>query len=130
MRISPDARIATLWIAGLIALGIAVNAVAIVKRAQGAERCIGSIYSTKDKDQPGTRTASGIPLNDRLPSIAHKTLPLKSYARVTNHATGQSAVFHVTDRGPFVAGRCVDFSVAAGRAVGCSGLCPVTVVPL
>lgn len=92
-----------------------------------AERCIASVYGTKDHDQNGTQTASGIPLNDNLPTIAHKTRPLRKTARVTNLANGRAADFKVTDRGPYIAGRCVDLSHAAAREIGCDGLCPVTV---
>lgn len=92
-----------------------------------AETCIASVYGTKDHDQNGTQTASGIPLNDSLPSIAHKTLPLKSRAWVVNLKTGQGHAFLVTDRGPFVAGRCVDLSHKAAELIGCDGLCRVSV---
>ncbi len=92
-----------------------------------AENCIASVYGTKDHDQNGTRTASGIPLNDRVATMAHKSLPLRSYADVTNTRTGKTLPLLVTDRGPHVAGRCVDLSHAAAILLGCNGLCPVTV---
>jgi rare lipoprotein A len=46
-------------------------------------------------------------------SAAHKTLPLPSYARVTNLANGKSVIVRVNDRGPFHAGRIIDLSYAA-----------------
>lgn len=85
------------------------------------------VYGTKDHDQNGTKTASGIPLNDGVASIAHKSQPLKSFVWVKNLKSGQMARFLVTDRGPNVAGRCVDFSHEAARMIGCKGLCPVSV---
>lgn len=51
-------------------------------------------------------------------SAAHKTLPLPSYARVTNLATGQSIVVRVNDRGPFHDGRIIDLSYAAAVKLG------------
>lgn len=51
-------------------------------------------------------------------SAANRTLPMGSLIRVTNVQTGQSAVMRVTDRGPFVAGRILDLSLGAARAVG------------
>ena len=43
-------------------------------------------------------------------SAAHPTLPLPSYARVTNLENGRSLVVRVNDRGPFVADRIIDLS--------------------
>lgn len=65
--------------------------------------------------------ADGTVYNENHISAAHRTLPLGSLIRVTNLRTGQSAVMHVTDRGPFVAGRILDLSLAAARIVGVYG---------
>jgi rare lipoprotein A len=46
-------------------------------------------------------------------SAAHRSLPLPSYARVTNLDNGKSVVVRVNDRGPFHAGRVIDLSYAA-----------------
>jgi rare lipoprotein A len=43
-------------------------------------------------------------------SAAHPTLPLPSYARVTNLENGRSIVVRVNDRGPFVDNRIIDLS--------------------
>jgi rare lipoprotein A len=51
-------------------------------------------------------------------SAAHKTLPLPSYARVTNLANGKSVVVRVNDRGPFHDGRIIDLSYAAAVKLG------------
>ena len=51
-------------------------------------------------------------------SAAHKTLPLPSYARVTNLANGKSVVVRVNDRGPFHSGRIIDLSYAAAVKLG------------
>ncbi|WP_133500414.1 septal ring lytic transglycosylase RlpA family protein [Cognatilysobacter terrigena] len=51
-------------------------------------------------------------------SAAHKTLPLPSFARVTNLANGKSVVVRINDRGPFHDGRVMDLSLAAAVKLG------------
>jgi len=51
-------------------------------------------------------------------TAAHKTLPLPSFARVTNLDNGQSVVVRVNDRGPFHEGRIIDLSYAAAIKLG------------
>lgn len=51
-------------------------------------------------------------------TAAHKTLPLPSFARVTNLDNGQSVVVRVNDRGPFHEGRVIDLSYAAAIKLG------------
>jgi len=65
--------------------------------------------------------ANGEVYNEHHISAAHRTLPMGSLIKVTNLRTGQSAVMHVTDRGPFVQGRILDLSMAAAKAVGVWG---------
>ncbi len=43
-------------------------------------------------------------------SAAHKTLPIPSYARVTNVTTGKKLIVRINDRGPFVGNRIIDLS--------------------
>ena len=92
-----------------------------------AEDCIASIYGTGDASQPGTETASGIPLNDEAMTAAHKSLPFLSKVTVTNKTNGNSVTVTITDRGPFVTGRCIDVTKAAALALGFFGLTPVSV---
>ena len=89
--------------------------------AQGG---IASVYSVREG---GTRTASGIKLDDNALTAAHRTLPFGSKVRVTNKKNGQSVVVTITDRGPFVRGRVIDLTPAGARALGFNGLAPVTV---
>jgi len=49
-------------------------------------------------------------------TAAHKTLPLGSIVRVTNLATGNSAIVRINDRGPFIGTRIIDLSLAAAKA--------------
>jgi rare lipoprotein A len=51
-------------------------------------------------------------------SAAHKTLPLPSFARVTNLDNGKSVIVRVNDRGPFHPGRIIDLSYAAATKLG------------
>jgi peptidoglycan lytic transglycosylase len=66
----------------------------------------------------GQRTSSGEIYNMYAMSAAHKTLPIPSYARVTNLANGRSVIVRVNDRGPFVADRIMDLSYAAAYKLG------------
>lgn len=58
----------------------------------------------------GRRTANGEVYDMRALSAAHPTMPLPSYARVTNLRNGHSIIVRVNDRGPFHAGRVLDVS--------------------
>jgi peptidoglycan lytic transglycosylase len=51
-------------------------------------------------------------------SAAHPTLPMPSYARVTNLANGRSLVVRVNDRGPYHQGREIDLSARAADLLG------------
>jgi rare lipoprotein A len=51
-------------------------------------------------------------------TAAHKSLPLPSFARVTNLDNGESVVVRVNDRGPFHEGRVIDLSYAAALKLG------------
>ena len=95
-----------------------------------AEDCVASVYAVGDSSQPGTKTASGIPLNDNAMTAAHKALPFGSKVRVTNKKNGHAVTVTVTDRGPYAKGRCIDLSKAGAGALGFAGLAPVSVVPV
>lgn len=62
----------------------------------------------------GLPTANGEIFSQAELSAAHPTLPLPSYAKVTNPATGRQVVLRVNDRGPFEDG--ADFQVSRGAA--------------
>ena len=61
----------------------------------------------------GGNTSSGEPYDMYGMSAAHKTLPLPTYARVTNLRNGRNVVVRINDRGPFVANRLIDLSYTA-----------------
>src|SRR5271163_4174488 len=58
----------------------------------------------------GRRTANGEVYDMRSLSAAHPTMPLPSYARVTNLENGYSVIVRVNDRGPYHSGRVMDVS--------------------
>ena len=47
--------------------------------------------------------------------------------RVTNRRNGKSVMVRINDRGPFVRGRIIDVTPAAARALGFSGVAPVSI---
>lgn len=58
----------------------------------------------------GTRTANGEVVDRHAITAAHPTMPLPSYARVTNLRTGRSIIVRVNDRGPYARNRLIDIS--------------------
>ena len=66
----------------------------------------------------GRKTASGEVYDMFAMTAAHKTMPIPSFARVTNVKNGQSVVVRINDRGPFHAGRIIDLSYAAAARIG------------
>ncbi|WP_163649073.1 septal ring lytic transglycosylase RlpA family protein [Modicisalibacter sp. 'Wilcox'] len=66
----------------------------------------------------GYDTASGEPYDMYKMSAAHRTLPLPTYARVTNTDNGRSVIVRVNDRGPFHGNRLIDLSYAAAARLG------------
>ena len=91
-----------------------------------AQDCIASVYAIGDSSQPGTETASGIPLDDNAMTAAHKSLPFGSKVKVTNKKNGNSVTVTITDRGPYVDGRCIDVTKAGALALGFDGLASVS----
>ncbi|MGB3142162.1 MAG: septal ring lytic transglycosylase RlpA family protein [Aestuariivirga sp.] len=51
-------------------------------------------------------------------TAAHPTLPLPSYAKVTNVNNGKTVVVRINDRGPFVGPRIIDLSKQSASALG------------
>ena len=66
----------------------------------------------------GKKTSIGEPYDMYAMTAAHPTLPIPSYARVTNVGNGESVVVRVNDRGPFHPGRVIDLSYAAATRLG------------
>ncbi|RWG60522.1 MAG: septal ring lytic transglycosylase RlpA family protein [Mesorhizobium sp.] len=63
----------------------------------------------------GRLTANGEVYDTMQLTAAHPTMPLPSYARVTNLETGSSIIVRVNDRGPYHEGRIIDVSERAAQ---------------
>jgi peptidoglycan lytic transglycosylase len=79
------------------------------------ERGIASWYGKKFN---GQRTSIGEIYDMYAMTAAHPTLPIPSYARVTNLSNGKSVVVRINDRGPFLHNRIMDLSYAAAYKLG------------
>ena len=79
------------------------------------ERGTASWYGAKFH---GHETSNGEIFDLYTASAAHKTLPLPTYARVTNLENGRSVVVRVNDRGPFHGDRLIDLSYGAAVKLG------------
>jgi rare lipoprotein A len=73
------------------------------------------IASWYGADFHARRTANGEIYDMNALTAAHPTLPLPSYAYVTNLANGRTILVRVNDRGPYVADRIIDLSHASAR---------------
>ena len=88
----------------------------VMPRVDGyVERGTASYYGNKFH---GRRTSNQEVYDMYAFTAAHKTLPLPSFARVTNLDNGKSVVVRVNDRGPFHEGRVIDLSYAAAIKLG------------
>jgi len=74
------------------------------------ERGVASWYGSKFH---GRRTSSGEPYDMHLATAAHKSLPLPTYAEVTNLDNGRKVIVKINDRGPFKNSRLIDMSYGA-----------------
>ena len=79
------------------------------------ESGVASWYGTKFH---GRRTSSGEPYDMHAMTAAHKTLPLPTYAEVTNLQNGRKVIVKINDRGPFHDNRLIDLSHAAASKLG------------
>ena len=77
-----------------------------------------SWYGTKFH---GRRTSSGEPYDMFAMTGAHRTLPLPTYARVTNLSNHKSIIIKINDRGPFHSDRILDLSYVAASKLGVLG---------
>ena len=75
------------------------------------------IASWYGPDFHGRLTANGEVYDMQAISAAHPTMPLPSYARVTNLENGRSIIVRVNDRGPYARNRVVDLSIGTAKAL-------------
>lgn len=83
------------------------------------QRGIASWYGKKFH---GQRTSSGEKYDMYAMTAAHPTLPIPSFARVTNVATQKSVLVRINDRGPFLHDRVIDLSYTAAHKLGITGI--------
>jgi rare lipoprotein A len=65
----------------------------------------------------GHRTSNGEVYDMHQMTAAHRTLPFGAVVRVTNLSNGMQTQVRINDRGPFVANRVIDLSLAAAQAI-------------
>ncbi|MGR9044319.1 MAG: septal ring lytic transglycosylase RlpA family protein [Gammaproteobacteria bacterium] len=82
------------------------------------KRALASWYGPKFH---GKKTASGQKFDMYAMTAAHKTLPLLSYAKITNVENQRSVIVRINDRGPFHGKRSLDLSFAAAKKIGITG---------
>jgi rare lipoprotein A len=82
------------------------------------ERGVASWYGKKFH---GQRTSIGEVYDMYGMTAAHTTLPIPSYARVTNLQNNKSVIVRVNDRGPFLHERVIDLSYTAAAKLGIIG---------
>lgn len=78
----------------------------------------------------GKKTSSGQTFDMYAMTAAHKSLPLLSYAKVTNPKNHRSIVVRINDRGAFHGKREMDLSYAAAKKLGIQGLGSVEITPI
>ena len=83
-------------------------------------------------EQVGSPTASGASLDTYTATAAHRSLPLASYAKVTNLDNRRSVIVKINDRGPYIRGRIIDLSPRAADVLKMkrAGVVAVVVEPL
>lgn len=88
---------------------------------------LASIYDA----EPGSNlTASGEAFDPSAITAAHPTLPIPSYARVTNLANGRMIVVRINDRGPYGTDRVISLSRAAADRLNTSNNTKVRIDPI
>ncbi len=78
----------------------------------------------------GKKTANGERFNMYAMTAAHRTLPLSSYAEITNLKNHRSIIVRINDRGPYHGNRALDLSYAAAKELGISGVGSVQIKPI
>jgi len=80
----------------------------------------------------GSHTSTGERLDAVTPTAAHRTLPLSSYAKVTNLDSGRSVIVRINDRGPWTRRFIIDLSPRAAEVLDMkrAGVASVMVEPI
>jgi len=81
----------------------------------------------------GRPMADGARMDPHGNNAASRSLPLGTVAKVTDVATGKSAIVKIEDRGPYVKGRTLDLSPTTARKIGITpqvGVAKVVITPI
>ncbi len=89
-----------------------------MRGAEGAAYAQTGYASWYGRAHHGQPTASGERFDMNALTVAHPTLPMSSYVRVTNLENGRKAILRVNDRGPFVRNRIVDVTRRGAEMLG------------
>ncbi|HGA4766838.1 TPA: endolytic peptidoglycan transglycosylase RlpA [Salmonella enterica subsp. enterica serovar Anatum] len=92
-----------------------------------SQAALAAIYDA----EPGSNlTASGEMFDPMQLTAAHPTLPIPSYARITNLANGRMIVVRINDRGPYGTDRVISLSRAAADRLNTSNNTKVRIDPI
>lgn len=83
-----------------------------------------------DAEPDSNLTASGEVFDPTQLTAAHPTLPIPSYARITNLANGRMIIVKINDRGPYGDGRVISLSRAAADRLNTSNNTKVSIDPI
>ena len=77
------------------------------------EKGLASWYGNENKV-----ASDGKKIEHKMPSIAHRSLPLGTQVKVTCVKTNKSVIAVVVDRGPYIRGRIADLNIPAAKKIG------------
>ncbi|EJQ2363738.1 endolytic peptidoglycan transglycosylase RlpA [Salmonella enterica] len=89
-----------------------------------------SLAAIYDAEPGSNLTASGEMFDPMQLTAAHPTLPIPSYARITNLANGRMIVVRINDRGPYGTDRVISLSRAAADRLNTSNNTKVRIDPI
>lgn len=114
MKFDPSRRRSLLLLLAAPFVPVAVPA----RRAEATAYVQTGYASWYGREHHGLPTASGERFDMNALTVAHPTLPMSSYVRVTNLENGRRAILRVNDRGPFVRNRIVDVTRRGAEMLG------------
>lgn len=114
-KIRLAAGVGPLWLLVMSATGAAGQTGVPVERASYDEVGYASWYGS---ELAGNRTANGEAFRPEAMTAAHRSLPMPSFAEVTNLETGRTILVRINDRGPVSKNRIIDLSQEAARQLG------------
>jgi rare lipoprotein A len=125
-----------------LAIGCVVALVVALSGRSGAEppACVATVATASPRssnesglaswygeERQGKLTANGEVFDMNGLTAAHREFPMGTKVKVTNLKNHRTLILRINDRGPGIAGRVIDVSMAAAKSLGFlhSGLVPV-----